>query len=71
MAYLIKQMHVRIDEDNEIITKIDEMLLNFPDRFRTQSDVIRASINYMHRYELIEGGKKHDREKTSMRFTIK
>lgn len=51
MPYFTAQMHVRVDEDRELIRKIDELLLIFPDRFRTQSDVIRAAVNYMHRYE--------------------
>ena len=49
MAYFINQIHVRTDDDNEIIRKIDELLYAYPGRWRTQSDVIRSSINYMHR----------------------
>jgi len=52
MPYFTNDAHIRIDK--EIIEKIDEILKAFPDRFDSQSHVIRAAINYMHRKEVTE-----------------
>jgi Arc/MetJ-type ribon-helix-helix transcriptional regulator len=66
VAYLINQIHVRIDEDKEIIKRIDELMFNFPGRWRTQSDVIRSAINFMHRKTMEED--INDRNKESLRL---
>lgn len=50
--YFTNKAHIRINRDTS--KKVDELLDAFPDRFTTQSEVIRVAIHYMHRRELLE-----------------
>jgi len=52
MAYFIDDIHIRIMP--ETICKINELLDSFPEDYTTQSTVIRAAINYLHRKKVIE-----------------
>lgn len=50
MSFFNSQATVRISK--ETIEKVNEILDAYPERFETQSQVMRAAVNYMHRKEV-------------------
>lgn len=62
MPFFTNEAHIRIDKD--IIEKIDEILDAYPERFDSQSQVIRAAIIYMHRKEV----KQDERPKENYQY---
>lgn len=52
MPFFNHQTHIRVNDD--IVEKINLLLDAFPDRFRTQSQVVRAAVLYMYRKEVLD-----------------
>jgi Arc/MetJ-type ribon-helix-helix transcriptional regulator len=59
MAYYTKQVHVRLDDTKELIKKVDELMAAYPEDFESQSQTIRAAVNFMHKERMKNFEKKN------------